>query len=80
MSLEFAIVICNWAYTSIALESSLALNRRQAIISTNDILDYWRIYASFGIKEISFKCHSAIVALYVISRYNKPCYKTIPLY
>ena len=35
----------NWQYIIIGLDNGLALNRRQAIIFTNDDLVNWHIYA-----------------------------------
>ena len=38
----------NWQYGIIGSGNGLALNRRQAVIWTNDGLVYWRIYESLG--------------------------------
>ena len=43
----------------IGLDNGLAPNRRQAIIWTNDGLDYWCIYASLGLNELSPFCISS---------------------
>ena len=43
----------NWQYGCIIWDNDLAPNRRQAIVSTNDGLGYWRIYASLGLDEIT---------------------------
>ena len=42
----------NWQESSIDSDNSLAPNRRQAIIWTNDYLDWWCIYASAGINGL----------------------------
>ena len=43
----------NWQYGSISSDNSLAPNRRQAIIWTNDGLVYLRIYVSLGLNEVT---------------------------
>ena len=41
--------VFNYQYTSIDPDNGLVSIRRQAIIWNNDVLVYWRIYASFGL-------------------------------
>ena len=41
-----------WHYGSICLDTSMALNRLQAIIWTNDGILYWRIYALLGLNTV----------------------------
>ena len=43
----------NWQYICIGLDNGLALNRRQVIIWINGDLDYRRIYASFGLNDLT---------------------------
>ena len=45
---EVCSYVSNWQYPSSGWDNVLAPNRRQAIISTNDGLVCWRIYASLG--------------------------------
>ena len=40
---------------------ALVQTRRQAIIWTNDDLDYWRIYASLGFNELNGVYHGSLV-------------------
>ena len=42
----------NWQYSTIGSDNSLAPNRRPPIIWTNDVLVYWRTYASFGLNRL----------------------------
>ena len=39
----------NWQWTSTDSDNGLAPNRRQAIMCTNHVLVYWRIYVSLGL-------------------------------
>ena len=43
----------NWQYKSIGSDNCLTPNRHQAIISTNDVLSYWRLYASLCLNELN---------------------------
>ena len=42
----------NWQQTIIGCDNGLLPNRRKAIISINDGIVYWRIYASPGLNEL----------------------------
>ena len=50
-------------YVSIGSENSLALNRRQAIIWTNDGLVHWSIDASLGLNELTMSNISKILMI-----------------
>ena len=55
---NFTDIYSHWShlqYDSIGADNGLALNRRQAIIWTNDGQVYWRIYASLCLNELNEK-------------------------
>ena len=55
----------DWQYDIIGSDNGLALNRHQAFIWTNDVLDYWCIYASLGLNELTLKhreTHGCVVS------------------
>ena len=47
----------NWQYVIIGSDNGLVPDRQQTIIWTNNGLDYWRIYASFGLNELTWQRH-----------------------
>ena len=49
---EMCFFVSNWQYGGIGSDNGLALNRRQAIIWTNDGLGYWCIYVSLSLNEL----------------------------
>ena len=51
--LEWKLLWLNKQYSSIASDNDLVPVRRQAMILINDGLRYWRIYALFGLGELS---------------------------
>ena len=58
----YFIVMCpfgaNLQYVIIGSDNTLAPNRRQAIIWTNDGPVYWRIYASLGLNKLKWPLYS----------------------
>ena len=58
---------------SIDSDNGLALSRRQAIISTNDGLGWWCIYASLGLNELRGCCLPLIVAYESPNHYLNWC-------
>ena len=56
-------------HTIIGSDNGLSLNRRQAIIWTNDGKVYWRIYASHGLSELMSFLATAILHFWRIFTY-----------
>ena len=47
--------VSNWHYSRIGSDNGLSPTRQQASIRTNNNLIHWRIYASLGLNELTFR-------------------------
>ena len=64
--IEMCSLWSNWQNVTISSDNGLVLNRRQAIIWTNEDLVYWRIYASLGLSELTHRDKFTVIMIQVI--------------